>query len=174
MGSPRTTERASRLFLHRRHRGRAPVQGPSVCQCTTHTPWSDETEERRLVEEEGLLTKKTWLRKREDPRERVSSCTGPLSFLLVRLSSVLGSSLTILPWPLPTVLYPWPWDWTATYGPNIINRTEGTNQTIFGLQGGFPPGAPVSTHTQQPLSNISYFNFFLYLNKIFFKTCVYI
>jgi len=56
---------------------------------TTH--WSDETEERRLVEEEGSLTKKTWLQKKEDRKERVSSCPGP-SFPLVRLSSVLGTT----------------------------------------------------------------------------------
>jgi len=32
--------------------------------------WSDETEERRLVEEEGSLTKKTWLQKKENSKER--------------------------------------------------------------------------------------------------------
>jgi len=70
--------------------------GP-LSQCTTHTPWSDETEERRLVEEEGPYSKKTWLQKTEDSRKRVSSCPGPLSFLNVRLSSVLGTCLAILP-----------------------------------------------------------------------------
>merc|ERR1712107_733814 len=46
----------------------------------TFPSWSDETEERRLVEEEGSKTKKTWMQKKEDPKERVSSCPGPLSF----------------------------------------------------------------------------------------------
>ena len=38
------------------------------------------TEERRLVEEEGSQTKKTWLQKKEDSKEEVSSCLGPCSF----------------------------------------------------------------------------------------------
>jgi len=38
------------------------------------------TEERRLVEEDGPLSKKTWLQKiKEDDEERASSCDGPLS-----------------------------------------------------------------------------------------------
>lgn len=37
------------------------------------------TEERRLVEEEGSQTKKTWLQKREDQEEQASSCSGPCS-----------------------------------------------------------------------------------------------
>lgn len=35
------------------------------------------TEERRLVEEEGSLSKKTWLRKKEVRAHWVSSCPGP-------------------------------------------------------------------------------------------------
>merc|ERR1712107_428718 len=63
-------------------RGRAPATGPSHHHHLSHTfpSWSDETEERRLVEEEGSQTKKTWSQKKEDPKERVSSCPGPLSF----------------------------------------------------------------------------------------------
>jgi len=44
--------------------------------------WSDETEERRLVEEEGSLPKKTWLQKNEDfEREgELLSWAPPFSF----------------------------------------------------------------------------------------------
>merc|ERR1712226_274766 len=120
-----------------------------------------------MGEEEGLLTKKTWLRKREDPRERVSSCTGPLSFLLVRLSSVLGSSLTILPWPLPTVLSPGlgtgqqPMVPTLPIGPKAPINLWPSGWFSSGSSGFHPHKTNYFKH--------SYFKSFLYLNKIFFN-----
>lgn len=54
-------------------RGRAPVEGPSL-----HSPtqWSP-TEERRLVAEEGLYSKKTWPQKNEDGQGGRAPSQGP-------------------------------------------------------------------------------------------------
>jgi len=52
---------------------------PSTLGKHTHTThWSDVTEERRLVEEEGSLTKKTWLQKKEDLEREGELLSGPL------------------------------------------------------------------------------------------------
>jgi len=52
------------------------------CTLGKHTSytihWSDVTEERRLVEEEGSLTKKTWLQKKEDLEREGELLSGPL------------------------------------------------------------------------------------------------
>jgi len=142
---PKTTTRASRPFLHSKFGGRAPVQGPSVC---THHTFHGQMRPKK----EDWLKKKERNRRRPGCRRRRPHREGellPWALLFPPgepppLSRNLSNPSPDHSQQSPTSLVR---EWTASTVP--LDSPGMKAATTLCLQGGFPPGAPVSTQSKQ-------------------------
>merc|ERR1712108_9189 len=94
--------------------------------------------------------KEDWLKKKEDPEERVSSRPGPLSLHEVRLSSVLGTASSLTLTLTDTSTTPDDIQTTPAAAKQLIGH-EG-QRTLLRPSGGFPPGVARFPPTTNPFS----------------------